>query len=177
MRGNLTLLCATFAILGTQITSAQQKSGCALPDGLNQEIASKYPNAHVVRLADLGEDDRAQFQKEHSSQCPGLASINFYGDGKPTLAIVLSFDEMHGAKTQLIVANEVKNSWKIRALELHITGPAPVVWREGPGKYDDVYGEKTLKATNPVIVLCAYDSWAILYAWVSNRIEKIWIRD
>jgi hypothetical protein len=57
------------------------------------------------------------------------------------------------------VAREVKNGWELRGLDQDITGPAPVVWRERPGKYDDVYGEKTIKATNPVIVLCAYESW------------------
>lgn len=146
-----------------------------MPSVLNGEIASKYPNAHVVRAAGLDEDDRKQFQQEHGSECPGLTTVDFYGDGKPTLAIVL-LDE-HGAKTQLIVAHELQNGWELRSLEQEITGPAPVVWRERPGKYDDVYGEKTIKAINPVIVVCAYDSWAIFYAWVSNRAEKIWIRD
>lgn len=163
------------AALGTQIAAAQQQGSCALPSVLSEEIVSKYPNAHVVRLADLSEDDRKQFQKEHGSECPGLSTVDFYGDGKPTLAMVL-LDE-HGAKTQLIVAHEVQNGWELRSLEQGITGPAPVVVRERPGKYDDVYGEKTMKAINPVIVVCAYDSWAIVYAWVGNRAEKIWIRD
>ena len=39
------------------------------------------------------------------------------------------------------------------------------------------FASHTLKAIDPVIVLCGYDSWAILYAWVGNRVEKIWIRD
>ncbi len=171
------ILFAILAVWGTQITAAQRQSGCALPAGLREEIASKYPNAHEVRVADLGEDDKRQFQREDGSDCPGLTSVNFYGDGKPTLAIVLFFEEMHGAKTQLIVAHEAQNGWELRSLEQEITGPAPVVWSERPGKYNDVYGEKTIKAVNPVIVLCAYDSWAILYGWVGNRVEKIWIRD
>jgi hypothetical protein len=75
----------------------------------------------------------------------------------------------HGTNAQLIVAHEVQNGWDLRSLEQDITGPTPVVWREGPGT--------TLNAVDPVIVLCAYDSWAILYAWVGNRVEKIWIRD
>ncbi|HWC18080.1 MAG TPA: hypothetical protein VG498_13755 [Terriglobales bacterium] len=63
---------------------------------------------------------------------------------------------MHGPRTQLIVAHEIQNGWELRSLEQDI----PVVWRERPGKYDDVYGEKTIKAINPVIVLCAYNSSA-----------------
>ena len=83
----------------------------------------------------------------------------------------------HGAKTQLSVALEVQNGWELRSLEQDITGPVPVVGRERPGKYVGVYGEQTIKAINPVVVVCAYDSRAILYAWVGNRAEKIWIRD
>jgi hypothetical protein len=51
------------------------------------------------------------------------------------------------------------------------------VWTEKPGKYDDVYGEKTLNATRPVVVLCGYNSWAIVYAWTGKKVEKVWISD
>jgi hypothetical protein len=176
MRRNA-ILWAILAVLSTRIATAQRQSGCVLPSGLSGEIATKYPNAHVVRFADLGEDDKKRFQKEHDSQCPGFTAVDFYGDGKPTLAVVLFLDGTQGAKTELIVAREVKNGWELRGLDQDITGPAPVVWRERPGRYDDVYGEKTIKATNPVIVLCTYESWAIVYAWVGNRVEKTWIQD
>lgn len=176
MRRNI-ILWVILAALGAQISAAQRQGDCALPSSLSEELVSKYPNAHVVRVADLGGDDKKQFQQEHGAECPGLTNVNFYGDGKPTLAVALFLDGMHGAKTQLIVAHEAENGWELRGLEQDITGPAPVVWHERPGKYDDVYGEKTIKAVNPVIVLCAYDSWALLYAWVGNRVEKIWIRD
>jgi len=176
MRGNV-ILWVILVALGSHIAAAQRQDNCALPSGLSKEIIRRYPNAHVVGVADLGEDDREQFQQEHGSACPGLTAVNFYDDGKPTLAVVLFFGGVHGAKTQLIVAHEIQDRWELRALEQDITGPAPAVWRERPGRYDDVYGEKTIKASNPVIVLCAYDSWAILYAWVGNRVEKIWIRD
>jgi hypothetical protein len=58
-----------------------------------------------------------------------------------------------------------------------VTRRFPVVWREGPGKYRDVYGEKTIRATHSVVVLAEYESWAILYAWTGKGIEKIWISD
>jgi len=46
-----------------------------------------------------------------------------------------------------------------------------------PEKYRDVYGGKTIKATHPVIVLCGYGSWAILYAWTGEEVDKVWISD
>ncbi|MGA9594450.1 MAG: hypothetical protein WBS18_15230, partial [Candidatus Acidiferrales bacterium] len=56
-------------------------------------------------------------------------------------------------------------------------GSVPVVWSQPPGEYRDVYGKKTIRATNQVIVFCGYESWAILYAWTGKEVEKIWISD
>lgn len=119
------MLYTMVAAMGTQRAAAQQRGSCALPSVLGEEIVRKYPAAHVVRAADLSEDDSKQFQQEHGSECPGLTTVNFYSDGKPTLAVVLL--DAHGAKTQLIVAPEVQNGWELRSLEQDITGPAPVV--------------------------------------------------
>jgi hypothetical protein len=177
MRGTV-IICAVLAVLGSQIAVAQKPNSCALPSGLREKITNKYPKAHVVSAADLGEDDEKQFQQDHGLECPGLTNVNFYGDEKPTLAVVLlSEGGIRGAETQLIVAHEIQNGWELRSLAQHIND-TPVIWHERPGKYDDVYGEKTIKAKNPVIVLWgSYGSWAIVYAWIGNRVEKIWIRD
>ena len=138
--GSLPVWAILFLMSAVRIAIAAPQDGCSLPGDLREGIARQYPNVHVVTLPDLAQDDKSLFQKEHGSDCPGLTSVNFYGDGKPTLALVLLLDEKHGAKTQLIVAHEVQNGWEFRPLEQNITGPAPVVWRERPGKYDDVYG-------------------------------------
>lgn len=178
MRSRSLPLCAIlFFLSSVSVGFAAPQDGCSLPADLHEELAGQYPNAHVVSLADLVPDDKTLFQKEHGSDCPGISKVDFYGDGKPTLALVLLLDEKDGAQTQLIVAHEIQHGWELKRLEQDITGPAPVVWSERPGKYHDVYGEKTINAINPVIVLCAYDSWAILYAWTGKRVEKIWIRD
>jgi hypothetical protein len=174
MRGKL-ILCAILAVLGTRITVAQTQSGCALPDGLSPLIASKFPNTHIVSLSDLSQDDKMLFQKEHGSSCPGLTRVDFYGDGKPTLALVLL--STNGVKNaQLVVAQQVEHQWQTRLVDT-AGASVPVVWSEKPGKYDDVYGQKTLNATRPVVVLCEYESWAILYAWTGKRVNKIWISD
>ena len=47
----------------------------------------------------------------------------------------------------------------------------------GPGVYKDVYGRKELHASHAVIVFCGYESWAIVYAWTNNKVDKVWIRD
>jgi hypothetical protein len=156
-----------------QVTAAApQNRECDLPRDLQPEIASKYPGLKLATLSDLQEDDRGFFQKDHGNSCPGLVKVDFYGDGKPTLALVLISKE----SSQLIVAHQVGENWRTTVLGKG-GASVPVVWSLPPGKYTDVYGQKSIRATRPVIVFYAYESWGILYAWTGNAVNKIWIAD
>ncbi|MFZ3201516.1 MAG: hypothetical protein WA175_10250 [Candidatus Acidiferrales bacterium] len=158
--------------------AAPPNNVCDLPQDLQREVATKYPGAKVVGLSELEEDDRKFFQKDHGDACPGLVKVDFYGDGKPTLALVLT--KTGGAKehTELVVAHRVEERWIMTDLDAGDPSPyAPAVWSQPPGEYHDIYGNKTIRATRPVIVFCKYESWAILYAWTGNRVTKIWLSD
>jgi hypothetical protein len=156
--------------------AAAPNDECDLPKELQHEIASKYPGRTLVSVSDLGEYDKGLFQKEHGGSCPGLAMVDFYGDGKPTLALALTTKSVAKGKTELVLAHQVGTDWKTITLE-KTDGPTAVVWSEKPGEYKDVYGEKKIHATRPVIIFCGYSSWAILYAWTNNRVAKIWLSD
>ncbi len=172
----LGLVAALYTALGPNHAPAEvaHQPQCEFPQDLKDEVSIRYPGFTLVKLADLSADDKAIFQKDHASQCPGSASVDFYGDGKPTHAIVLV--DKRKKKANLIVAHKL-GRWELQLLESSDTTPLPVVWRDRPGKYQDVYGEKKLAATHPVIVLCGYESWAIVYAWTGSKIEKVWISD
>jgi hypothetical protein len=147
------------------------------PQGLQREIAIKYSGAKLVRLSNLDQDDRGFFQKDHGDACPGLVKADFYGDGKPTLALVLITKGGKGKKAELVLAHRVGGRWATRMLDTANAAPLPVVWSQPPGKYRDVYGTKEIRATRSVIIFAGYESWAILYAWTDNEITKIWLRD
>jgi len=148
---------------------------CDLPKDLQREIASKFAGKTVVTLADLQDDDRGFFQEDHNNSCPGLVRVDFYGDGKPTLALVLIATGEGKDSSVLVVAHQVEAAWNISTLATG--GPTvPVVWSLPPGEYRDVYGNKTIRATKPVIVFSKYESWGIHYAWTNNnKVAKIWI--
>jgi hypothetical protein len=112
---------------------------------------SVYPGRVLVSLADLGDDDRALFQKEHDNSYPGLVNVDFYGDGKPTLALALTTKDDPKGKTELVLAHQLAASWETTTLET-TDGAAQVIWSEKPGEYKDVYGEKKIRATRPVII-------------------------
>ena len=154
----------------------QPQNPCALPSDLHDEITKKYPGTHLVTLADLDEYNRKLFRKDHGGRCPGLVKVDFYGDGRPTLALVLVPKGGANQNAELVIVHLVDGTWKIAALASG--GPSiPVIWSLPPGKYTDVYGEKTIRATRPVIVFFQYKAWGILCAWTNNRVVKIWIAD
>jgi hypothetical protein len=143
--------------------AAPPNDACDLPKDLQREVASKYPGKRVVTLADLQADDRGFFQADHDNGCPGLVKVDFYGDGKPTLALVLIGKDEAKESAVLVVAHQVEAIWNITMLATG--GPTvPVVWSLPTGEYRDVYGKKAIRATRPVIVFTKYEACGILYA-------------
>ena len=159
------------------IPMAAAVEACDLPEGLQREIATKYSAAKLVSLADLDEDDRGFFQKDHGDTCPGLIKVDFYGDGKQTFALVLITKNGAKEKAELVLAHHVDGRWETKMLDTTDGAPVPVVWSQPPGDYRDVDGKKEIRATRPVIVFAGYESWAILYAWTDNGVSKIWLQD
>ncbi|MGH9862190.1 MAG: hypothetical protein ACRD35_02070 [Candidatus Acidiferrales bacterium] len=103
--------------------------------------------------------------------------MDFYGDGKPTWALVLLEGKGSSAKAHLVLARRLAQAWEFTSLDETDAAVAPVVWSEGPGEYRDVYEHTTVRAASEVIVFAGYESWAILYAWTGGEIVKVWIAD
>ena len=156
--------------------AAPKNDQCAFPPGLGEQISTKYPGARLTNIADLTQYDSGLFQKDHGARCPGLARVDFYGDGRPTWALALIAGDGPQKTAQLVVARQLGKTWKTKVLDT-ASGTVPVVWREAPGEYRDVYGEKTIRATHQTIVFAEYEAWAILYAWTGTGVKKIWISD
>jgi len=168
--------CLLLFVVSQISVAAPPDDRCAIPLGLREEISKKYPGTSLVSLNDLSEYDRKLFQKDHGTRCPGMVKADFYGDGKPTWALVLISGIGSKSKAELVVAHQVDKDWQTRSLD-SADASVPVVWTEGPGKYRDVHGEKTIRATHPVVVFVGYGGWAIVYAWTGKGIDKVWIAD
>jgi len=157
------------------VLGAPAQGICALPSSLQDEVSKKYPAARPVSMEDLSEEDRQLFRKDHGIRCPGVARVDFYGDGKPTWALVLITGENLKRKAVLVVAHQGEQGWETHALET--TDGTPVVWGESPGKYEDLDGKKTIHASSPVIVFAGLESWAVVYAWTGKAVEKVQVSD
>ena len=157
------------------VTAASLNDQCAYPPDLRGQLSKKYPNTHLVTVADLDEYDRKLFRKDHKNQCPGLVKVDFYGDGKPTYALVLIAGENPKRRAELIVARQLAEGWEIRSLD--VTDGTPVVWREHPGKYEGMSEPNTIRAKNPVIIFCGLESWAVVFAWNGKEVDKLQVSD
>lgn len=166
---------ATWAKQRAARLAAPPSHACDLAQSLQREIAKKYPGARVVTQSDLARDDLEFYRHDHGNACPGLAKADFFGDGKPALAVVLITRTKKDS--QLIIAREAGTGWTIQPLDTGGGGPIPVVWSQPPAKYTDVDNGKILRAVHPAFVFCGYEGWAIVYAWTGKKVDKVWIMD
>src|SRR2546421_8770429 len=119
-RYSVLLKSISFSVMGFYLffsvplaAGAPPNDTCDLPKDLQREVASKYPGKKVVNLTDLQDDDRGFFQKDHNNSCPGLVKVDFYGDGKPTLALVLIGNGEGKDSSVLVVAHQVEAAWNL----------------------------------------------------------------
>jgi hypothetical protein len=170
MRLRLTISFALALFALREVATAAPIDPCTLPQGLDSTVTAKFPGAHVLNLADLDDYDKKIFKKDHGIQCPGLVRVNFYGDQKPTWALVLMSGETRKSKAELLVARKLDTNWDIRSLET--TDGTPVVWREGPGKYDGVWGDKTVARGILSSYFAAMNPGSLFTLGMAKRLRK-----
>ena len=133
MSGAIVFALIVYSLAAADTSATPISDSCTLPPGLGEQISEKYPGTRPVSLGDLSEDDRNFFRKDHGTQCPGLVSVDFYGDGKPTWAIVLIAGSKSKRNESLVVVQKAGETWNIHFLGT-AGGPVPVVWKQDPGE-------------------------------------------
>ena len=61
-----------------------------------------------------------------------MVKVHFYGDGKPTLALVLIARNGAKKKAKLVLARDVGGRWETRIADTADASPVPVVWSQPP---------------------------------------------
>ncbi len=170
------LVGATIFLATASAPQSPKPCSHALPASLAHDLKAQYPRGKIVTLDMLQQEEKAFFVKDHGNRCPGIVSCDFYGDGHDAYAVVLSDGTGRERTTLVVVARQVgKDHWNFRTLAR--AGGFPVLWTEPSGEYESVYHDKRFRSKNPVIVLCWYESSAIVYTWTGRKIDKLWISD
>jgi hypothetical protein len=180
LTGHLLLIVA--ALLSTPTPSypdgpGTAASACSLPATLKKTIQASYPQLVVVSDKDLTADHRSLFRAEHKSACPGLATGKYWGKSERKGFAVLLGDSKQYGEVRLVVARPMSEGWILTELEAPQDGPAPVVWTQPPGVYEDPYNELKRRTKNDVIMFVGYESWARAYIWNGRKFETLQITD
>ena len=170
------LLLTTLGACGELFTDRLHEE-CGFPETLIDEISKSHPTGRPVVLTDLDAYDQEMFSKDHGARCPGAVEVDFYGSGDPTWAVVVLEGTGASRRAFLIVARQSGRAWIITRLRETDAAVAPVVWSEGPGSYENMSGSKVLEAEHPVIVFVGYESWALVFAWSVDHVDKVRVSD
>jgi len=158
----------------------QQRDPCigSLPDTLEKLLEKQYPGWKIVNLKMLNPYHKKLYLTNKKAICPGVAKVNFYGDGREVFAIVLTRRSENGSRSRLIISRQNESGqWYLITLDDNTSGPPPVVVVGPPGEYEQVYKERFIRAQQEVIVYIGYESWAVLYFWNGKKIEELQISD
>ena len=159
--------------LSLQADPAPKGDACALPAGLRDALQARFGTSRVLKAADLFEDERALFQKEHKGACPGLTQGRFFGaKERPALALVL-LDVAPRKNLRLVVARPATSTWIFFEADELDQGSTPVAGSGAPGTFTDVGRSVTRTSANEVVTLAGYETWQRVYVWNGRGFERL----
>lgn len=160
-------------VLSMQAEAATKGDSCALPAALRDALQARFGTSRILKAADLFEDERALFQKEHRGACPGISQGRFFGaKERPALALVL-LDVEPKKNLRLVVARPAMSMWTFFEADELDQGSTPVVGTRGPGTYTDFGRSITRSSANEVVALAGYETWQRVYVWNGRGFEKL----
>lgn len=167
LAGVLLVISLTFSVL-QDAAGTTSRSHCSemLPSSLDKIISQRYLGFQVLT------------KKDSSHGCPGIAKIDFYGDGRIVYAAVIRRvrgTERSGEGKLLLAEKENKN-WKVTIL--YEGDDWGNVAYEPAGLYGDMYRTRSFETKGDLIVYFRYDqTWAVGYGWTGEKIEKVQLTD
>ena len=176
------LAMSVLAVAGLQaaqpIEVASECSGL-LPLTLLKQLQPLYPGSNVLNLDQLESRDRTLFTKAEGRRCPGVVRLDFFGNGQETYGIVLVSGSGESRRARVLLATRKNGAspWRIENLEVMDDPGLPTISKDKPGAHEDVYGAKSVNARGESLVLVGWESWAILYAWTGQKVDKVWLAD
>ena len=162
--------------LSIQAAEAPPKGdACSLPKGMREALEQRFGSSRVLKSADLYEDERGLFHKEHPGACPGIAHGQFFGSGQRPAIVLVLLDVKPKKNLRLVVARPALSAWTFVEVDEMDPGSTAVAGRKGPGAYKDLPSATVRTTNNDVITLTGYESWQRVYIWSGRTFERLQI--
>ncbi len=147
--------------------------GCTLPAPLREALQQRFGSSRVLKAADLFEDERALFRKEHPGGCPGIVRGQFFGPGQRAAIAIVLLEVEPRKNMRLVLARPALSTWTFVEVDEMDTGTTAVVGRKGPGAFRDLPSGAARSTTNDVVTLTGYESWQRAYIWNGRTFDRL----
>ena len=166
------------AALAAPVRAAKECS-FLLPESLAESLGRLHPGGKVLSLDQLHRRERRLFKKAEGRRCPGIMHLDFFGDHREAYGVVLVTGEGQRRRSRLILASRTDqvSAWNIETLGATKDPGLATLTKKEPRVYEDIHHRKKIDAQAEALVWVRRESWAILYAWTGQRVEKIRLSD
>jgi len=168
------------AILFTAMIGAPTLAAdpCANPPPVVLDYLAAHPGWRIVRRVDLIRDDQELWAQAYRERCPGLATVDFDGTGRPHIGLAL-LGTINGKRHEQVVV--IRRSGK--NIEQHVLsapfaiGRADVIYTVPPGVAKQWDGPKQVTLKQESLVYEHMESAAIQYYFAKGKFRSIQISD
>lgn len=173
------LLFLFLVTLGSNSNAGQDACEPAIPASLNAALKIRFSGWSVLRLSDLGQDDRSLWTKAHGRDCPGVAKGNFSRNGSPQYAILLKSGVLPSLRIQLLyAAQDASGNFQFLSVLKQHVDRLSVVYAGPPGRYSHPEDDKdSVRVTSDVIILETIESGATAYYLDKGSFKSILISE
>ena len=172
---------AMFFIFISSFCSESFAAGCVVPTSV-QTYLNNNKKWRLVEIKDLDKSDQVWWSKNHDSECPGLSIGNFDGSGNNSYAL------------SIVLLNKDKVIERLVFLQSDGKGYIPhiigrddvftgadwipfVVFRSGPGKYEDVNTGKKTYLRHDAFIFAELEAHSAAYYFKDGKIHMILVSD
>lgn len=151
-------------LLGLALFSSSAFAGCRnLPESV-KDYLSRNPQWHLVDIKDLIPEDRALWRRYHKDLCPGLARARLDTQKSPYFVLALLREDKKSSLEKLIAIPPQSDHAKNDIILTVDKGTrTSVVWKAGPGKYDDVVTGQRIRLKHDTVIYEVMEAGAITY--------------
>jgi hypothetical protein len=155
-----------------------RQEACRLPKTAKAVLAGKLPDWTIVSRSDLTEHDRVLWSAKHSHFCPGVAVGDYFGNRNPSFAVTLINRQPTKMFQTLIVLKPNNGSYELIELSKpQEASRALVVFRLGPGVFEDIETGERSKITSDSVAYEYIEAGMLIYAWQGGKFRQIQVSE